>query len=122
MKFRFLYCFALIVLFLTFSVEGKIVKREYTVDKVQTEEISSYIIILKDSLTQEAFDSKISTLTTLIGEENITQVYRMTGFRGLAANVPTSLIEKIKEDDAVDYIEKDSTVSINGARKKELLK
>jgi len=26
MKFRFLYCFALIVLFLTFSVEGKIVK------------------------------------------------------------------------------------------------
>jgi len=95
---------------------------EYTVDKVQTEEISSYIIILKDSLTQEAFDSKISTLTTLIGEENITQVYRMTGFRGLAANVPTSLIEKIKEDDAVDYIEKDSTVSINGARKKELLK
>ncbi|KAG4099953.1 hypothetical protein H8356DRAFT_1036675 [Neocallimastix lanati (nom. inval.)] len=113
MKFRFLYCFALIVLLLAFTVEGKLVRREYVADNIQTEEISTYIIVLKDSLTQEAFDTKISTLTTLIGEENITQVYRMPGFRGLAANVSNSLIKKIEKDDAVDYIEKDSTVSIN---------
>jgi len=37
----------------------------------------------------------------------------MPGFRGLAANVSNSLIKKIEKDDAVDYIEKDSTVSIN---------
>jgi len=46
----------------------------------------------------------------------------MTGFRGLAASIPDSLIEKIKADESVDYIEKDSTVSINDSRKKSDLK
>jgi len=47
----------------------------------------------------------------------------MTGFRGLAATLSDSLLEKIKSDESVDYIEMDSTVSINDSRKKsDLLK
>ena len=46
----------------------------------------------------------------------------MTGFRGLAANVSPSTLEQIKSDESVDYVEKDSTVTVSGADKKNDLK
>ncbi|ORX58654.1 hypothetical protein BCR36DRAFT_409149 [Piromyces finnis] len=108
MKFNILRYITILVLLLTL-VNSKLVKRKIT----EREQVNSYIIVLKEELNTQQFEDKISTLSSLIGEENVTQVYRMTGFRGLAANIPDSILEKVKTDESVEYIEKDSTVSIN---------
>jgi len=117
MKFNLIYCFTLLLLVISLA-QGKLLRRGFQ----DQEELVSYIIVLKDDLSTQQFEDKISALSSLIGEENVTQVYRMTGFRGLAANVPNSIIQKIEADESVDYVEKDSTVSVNGAKRKNDLK
>lgn len=80
-----------------------------------------YIVVMDDEKINNAqiFDIEINKLTKIIGKENIVHVYKMNGFRGLSAKMTEEVVELLKNNEYISYIELDGVASISKDKKKK---